>query len=146
MVHGATNCLLTQTICYLTHQSHGNLLHSNISGIILCMHPANERWCYNVTSSLIGCVHSQDDPCILHWVTGDKQLLFIWKWCNILTICHCYLLDKPKGQHIVAKTKWPPFCRRHFQINFLVWKCLYFDSNFNEIYYQGLTISCHWFR
>ena len=26
-----------------------------------------------------------------------------------------------------------PFCRRHFQISFLVWKCLYFDSNLIEI-------------
>ena len=33
-------------------------------GIILCMHPANERWRYIVTSSLIGWVHSQNDPCI----------------------------------------------------------------------------------
>ena len=27
--------------------------------------PANERQCYNVTQSLIGWVHSQNDPCIL---------------------------------------------------------------------------------
>ena len=27
------------------------------TGIILCMCPANERWCYNVTSSLIGWAH-----------------------------------------------------------------------------------------
>ena len=42
------------------------------SGIILWMHPANERRCYNVTSSLIGCVHSQNNPCVL-WPT-----LAIW--------------------------------------------------------------------
>ena len=29
----------------------------------LCMHPANDRWCYNVTSSLIGWAHTQNDPC-----------------------------------------------------------------------------------
>ena len=33
-------------------------------GIILCMHPANERRRYIVTSSLIGWVHTQNDPCI----------------------------------------------------------------------------------
>ena len=33
------------------------------SGIILCMHPANERRRYDVTSSLIGWVHTQNDPC-----------------------------------------------------------------------------------
>ena len=26
------------------------------------MHAANERWCYTVTPSLIGCVHTQNDP------------------------------------------------------------------------------------
>ena len=30
--------------------------------IILCMHPANERWRYNVTSSLNGWTHTQNDP------------------------------------------------------------------------------------
>ena len=33
------------------------------TGIILCMRPANERWHYNVTSSVIGWVHTQNDPC-----------------------------------------------------------------------------------
>ena len=31
-------------------------------GIVLWMHPANERPRYNVTSSLIGWAHSQNDP------------------------------------------------------------------------------------
>ena len=29
----------------------------------------------------------------------------------------------------MAQIKWLPFCRRPFQINFLEWKILYFDSN-----------------
>ena len=33
------------------------------AGIILCMHPANERRRYDVTSSLIGWAHTQNDPC-----------------------------------------------------------------------------------
>ena len=37
---------------------------SAYTGIILGMHPATERWHYNVTSSLIGWAHSQNDPCI----------------------------------------------------------------------------------
>ena len=37
-----------------------------IAGIILCMHPANGRRRYNVTSSLIGWAHSQSD----HWNSG----------------------------------------------------------------------------
>ena len=32
------------------------------AGIILCMHPSNDRLCYNITSSLIGWAHSQNDP------------------------------------------------------------------------------------
>ena len=27
-------------------------------------------------------------------------------------------------QHIEVETKWPPFCRWHFEMNFLEWKCL----------------------
>ena len=34
-----------------------------VAGIILCMHPANGRRRYNVTSSLIGWAHTQNDPC-----------------------------------------------------------------------------------
>ena len=33
-------------------------------GIILSMLPANEGRRYIVTSSLIGCAHSQNDPCV----------------------------------------------------------------------------------
>ena len=36
---------------------------SSHAGIISCMCQANERRCYNVTSSLIGWAHSQNDPC-----------------------------------------------------------------------------------
>ena len=35
-----------------------------MAGIILYMRPTNERWRYNVTSSLIGWAHSEIDPCI----------------------------------------------------------------------------------
>ena len=40
--------------------------HILLSGIVLWMCPVNERRRYNVTSSLIGCVHSQNDPCFMH--------------------------------------------------------------------------------
>ena len=35
-----------------------------MSGIILCMHSANERWHYRVMPSLIGWVHTQND----YWI------------------------------------------------------------------------------
>ena len=34
------------------------------AGIVLCTQPANERPCYSVASSLIGWVHTQNDPWI----------------------------------------------------------------------------------
>ena len=34
------------------------------TGIILCICPTNEGQCYNVTVSLIGWVHTQNDPCL----------------------------------------------------------------------------------
>ena len=34
----------------------------------------------------------------------------------------------------LPRIKWPPFCRRQIQMHFHVWKLLYFDSNFTEIY------------
>ena len=41
-----------------------------LHGIILCMHPANERRRYIVTSSLIGWAHIQNDPCNGTYVIG----------------------------------------------------------------------------
>ena len=39
------------------------VLQAVVARIILCMRPANERRRYIVTSSLIGWVHTQIDPC-----------------------------------------------------------------------------------
>ena len=41
----------------------GHTFYRTWAVIILCVHPANERWRYIVTSSLIGWVHTQNDPC-----------------------------------------------------------------------------------
>ena len=49
-------------------------------GIVLCMSSANERGRYNVTSSLIGWAHIQNDP----WVPGVKCLQDV-KWSSIIT-------------------------------------------------------------
>ena len=61
------------------------------TGIILCMRPANERWHYNVTSSVIGWVHTQNDPCgnshdledffsLQYKCLTDKWRLFFFYW------------------------------------------------------------------
>ena len=44
-----------------------------VAGIILWMHPANERRRYIVTSSLIGRVHTQSDP----WSWVQKHQSYI---------------------------------------------------------------------
>ena len=56
------------------------------TGIISCMHPANERRRYNVTSSLIGWAHLQNDPCWHAGVQINERLrkkfllqFIIWK-------------------------------------------------------------------
>ena len=52
------------------------------------------------------------------------------------------------SQHLEAETRWPPFCIRHFQTNFLERKCLNFDWDVTEVFFQrvNLTIFHHWFR
>ena len=49
-------------------------LKSTISGIILCMRPANERWLYNVTSPLIGWVPTKNAPCYICIVCSADKL------------------------------------------------------------------------
>ena len=41
----------------------------------------------------------------------------------------CWFHKKHLGTtlHIEAETKWPPFSRRHFQMDFLEWKYMNFD-------------------
>ena len=63
-------------------------------GIILCMHQDSEKWCYNVTSSLIGWVHTQTDP----WVSPMYMRVLHWN-CDTLilspmsakTLCRTWL-------------------------------------------------------
>ena len=76
-----------------------DLCNRSIPGIILHMH----RWCYNVTSSLIGWAHIPNDPCNSTPPSPDY-----WGRNNI-------------------------FCAWHFDIHFLDLKLLYFDWNFIEI-------------
>ena len=63
-------------ICIFAHVITAQLswIVPNSAGIILYMHPTNERWRYDVTSSLIGWAHSQIDPC-----NGLLGSFFIWK-------------------------------------------------------------------
>ena len=91
-------------------------------GIILCMHPANERWCYIVTSSLIGWVHAQKDPCYKEtshtWAEGTKiwGCLFIPSLVQIIA-CHP-LSAKPLSHPMIFMMKpfpydWPLVQKTH---------------------------------
>ena len=80
-------------------------LHLNICqyypGIILCMPPANERWHYNIMLSLIGWVHSQNDPwlsLLYKIVTWHKQFTFqtrreCWVTDSFQMTWQCYCYD-----------------------------------------------------
>ena len=50
-----TGCLTMHTPCAIVNIDRD-------PGIILYMHPANERRCYDVMSSLIGWAHAQSNP------------------------------------------------------------------------------------
>ena len=57
---------------------HCILLADTTAGIILWMRPANERWRYTVTPSLIGWAHTQYDPCPTNerwWFTVTTSLI-----------------------------------------------------------------------
>ena len=53
-----------------------------VAGTILCVLPANERQCYNVTSSFIGWAHAQKDPRSSSWnraiLNSKGQRTMIW--------------------------------------------------------------------
>ena len=68
---------------------HAALKHKQCydAGIIQCMRPANERWRYIVTSSLIGWAHTRNDPCIStvkkSWKSNSK---FSWEQNTIFKL------------------------------------------------------------
>ena len=61
--------------------------------------------------------------------------LYCWSRCWVLV----KMLWKPYGITRLQwlKTKWPPVFRRHFQLDFLEWKCLNFDQNCFEVCSQA---------
>ena len=71
---------MRDNITMYRHLSLAGRIHKTIPGLVsndnccLCMQPANERQHYNVTSSLIGWAHSQNDP----WTSQQWQLLFVY--------------------------------------------------------------------
>ena len=66
-----------------------------LSGIILCMCPANERRRYNITSSLICWVHSPNGP----WTVDNfplnswrpSSIWHYWTWSTLVEVMACCL-------------------------------------------------------
>ena len=80
-----------------------NALHLK-PGIVLCMHPANNRRCYNVTSSLIGCSHTHNDPCKTH-ISISLSTMMSWHgnayWPFVRGFFHWWI-SLTKGQQCEA--------------------------------------------
>ena len=61
------------------YQCNKNMWYKHGTGIIWGMRPANERRRYNVTSSLIGCTHTHNDP----WWCSEN----LWIQCCMVDCC-----------------------------------------------------------
>ena len=91
------------------------------TGIILCMRPANERRRYNVTSSLIGWAHIQNDPwCFTRYDEHAVCMLFNWLclyWNSIWT----------GASTVVGVPDWcrMPCWHGHWQVG---WRRIYCNS------------------
>ena len=59
-------------------------LAANYAKVILCMRPANERLRYNLTSSLIGWAHAQNDHCVC---------TMLFQYLEMVLIAHTYHED-----------------------------------------------------
>ena len=60
------------------------------------------------------------------------KLLFLW----FIKIQHIWDVNSNIFQLIEGWTKWPTFCRRHFEIDFREQNCLNFDLNFTKFCFQ----------
>ena len=70
--------------------------------VILCMHPANERRRYSVTSSLIGWLHTQNDP----WSLYHEQHFVYWRQCRKHLIWHLCFYSK-RYVNLLATISFP---------------------------------------
>ena len=72
-----------------------------------------------------------------------KSILLNKNWIeagsNFTEVCQFVLLLTVTGVHddwhIESLSKWATYCRRHFQMCWLIWKLFHFDSIFAEVYY-----------
>ena len=91
-------CQIPQCTREISHNApfcNRNILMLQNAGIILWMCPANERWRYHVTSSLIGWAHSQNDLWKYNIVRyGTGALWDLWNRSIIDDNLKCNLFNK----------------------------------------------------
>ena len=67
-----------------------------------------------------------------HWLLSDMNVIQrIWYFCEIIytpnrIYPHPRNVPRYITKHIEPETKWPPCCRRHFQMHALEWKFMNF--------------------
>ena len=54
-------------------------------------------------------------------------------FCSQTSVISLSMMTLDHAVYLTLRPKWPPFSRRHFQMHFLEWKYMNFDSNFAEI-------------
>ena len=91
------------------------------AGIIVCMCPANERWRYTVTSSLIGWAHTQNALISsVIWIKSSDQWIWIWSTVNIMSL----QLPHHMQYLILIDYNWPEGTRLMSPIDkasFIIW-------------------------
>ena len=80
--------MTTTVLVMVQNMTTSDLVLGQNTGIILCMHPANERQHYNITSSLIGWAHAQNDPWDHdHICFGSAPKPAYYGICTTRTLC-----------------------------------------------------------
>ena len=100
--------------------------------IFKCIFENENEWISpGISLTFVPKVRINNIPALVHIMVwrrpGDKPLSEPMMIILLTHIC----VTRP--QWVKAQTKRPPFCRQHFQINFLVRKSLKFYSNFTKI-------------
>ena len=106
-----------------TKQSFMNRTYT--TGIILYMRPAKERRRYNVTSSLIGGTHIQNDPCITspeELPNGAPPMLKCWRRMSTKSLKWQFMEGRFTGHRAFKYLQWQ---QKHWQVHHEShWRCV----------------------
>ena len=102
------------------------------AGIILCMHPANGRRRYNLTSSLTGWAHRQNDPCHWHRLTEMRAL--------VRNHIHCFVWN------VIVQRRFNTLTPRQIGRQFAndIFRCIFVNENCFILIWISLKICSQW--